>query len=187
MDNRAWIRLVENSTQTEVSLEDVKERLERYVDMASRTGRQLGWSYEEAAFPYTMEERTENGNSWLILKGKDPKMYRGLVIGVKQEPAEKGGHHTIQILIPPGATHGDKSKANEFCRYLAKAFQGSFACLTAGLCICTPENDPKNPSAASPPTGRRPSLLFFRLFSHINPRLPCKIFLFPSAPKADIL
>jgi len=124
MDNRAWIRLVENSTQTEVSLEDVKERLERYVDMASRTGRQLGWSYEEAAFPYTMEERTENGNSWLILKGKDPKMYRGLIIGVKQEPAEKGGHHTIQILIPPGATHGDKSKANEFCRYLAKAFQG---------------------------------------------------------------
>lgn len=124
MDNRAWIRLVENSTQTEVSLKDVKEQLDRYVDMASRTGRQLGWTYEEAAFPYTVEERTENESSWLILKGKDPKMYRGLVIGVKQEPAEKGGHHTIQILIPPGATHGDKSKANEFCRYLAKAFQG---------------------------------------------------------------
>src|SRR5690606_16290141 len=49
--------------------------------------------------------------------------------------------------------------------------RGSFAFLTAGLCIFTPENDPKNPSAASPPTGRRPSLLFFRLFCHPNPRL----------------
>jgi Domain of unknown function (DUF1885) len=124
MGNRAWIRLVESSTQTEISLQDVKEQLERYVDMASRTGRQLDWTYAEAAFPYTIEERSENDKSWLILTGKDPKMYRRLILGVEREPAEKGGRYTIQILIPPGATHGDKAKANEFCRYLAKVFQG---------------------------------------------------------------
>ncbi|MGI6126694.1 MAG: DUF1885 family protein [Planifilum sp.] len=124
MGNRAWIRLVENSTQTEISLQDVKDQLERYIDMASRTGNQLDWTYAEAAFPYTMEEQSKNEKSWLVLKGKEPKMYRGLIIGVEQEPADKGGRYTIQILIPPGATHGDKAKANEFCRYLAKQFQG---------------------------------------------------------------
>ena len=124
MGNRAWIRLVENSTQTEVSLQDVKEKLHRYIDMATRTGSQLDWSYAEAAFPYTMEEESKNGKSWLTLTGKNPSMYRRLIIGVEQEPDEQGGRYTIQVLLPPGATHGDKSKANEFCRYLAKVFQG---------------------------------------------------------------
>jgi len=124
MGNRAWIRLVEDSTRTEISLQDVKEQLERYIDMASRTGSQLDWDYAEAAFPYTIEEQSISEKNWLVLTGKEPKLYRRLIIGVEQEPADKGGRYTIQILIPPGATHGDRAKANEFCRYLAKAFQG---------------------------------------------------------------
>lgn len=124
MGNRAWIRLVENSTQTEISLQDIKEQLNRYIEMASRTGSQLDWNYAAAAFPYTIEEQSINGKNWLVLSGKEPKLYRRLTIGVEQEPAEKGGRSAIQVLVPPGATHGDHAKANEFCRYLAKKFQG---------------------------------------------------------------
>ncbi len=120
--NRAVIRLVEGSTQQEIQLEDVKKKLEYYVEQAALTGKQLNWDYASATFPYTMEEQSDNTTTWLVLKGKEPHLYKYLVIGVDKE--EKTGQHYIQVIVPQNATHGDHSKANEFCRFLARSFQG---------------------------------------------------------------
>ncbi|PTX65053.1 uncharacterized protein DUF1885 [Melghirimyces profundicolus] len=124
MGKSAYIKLVESSPRQELSLEDVKGELERYIRMTSDTGKQLGWEYASAAFPYTVEEKTTDGTRWLLLKGTEPQLYKHLVIGVGTATDEKmrTAPH-IQVVVPTGATHGDTAKANEFCRYLARAFQ----------------------------------------------------------------
>ncbi len=120
--NRAVIQLVEGSTQQEIQLEDVKKKLEYYVEQAALTGQQLNWDYASATFPYTMEEQSDGTTTWLVLKGKEPHLYKYLVIGVGKE--EQSGQHYIQVIVPQDATHGDRAKANEFCRYLARSYQG---------------------------------------------------------------
>ncbi|EGL82461.1 Domain of unknown function DUF1885 [Caldalkalibacillus thermarum TA2.A1] len=129
MSQSAYIRLVEESTMTESNLDDVKQKLERYISMTTKTGQQLAWHYEEAAFPYTIEEKSEGKGKWLYLKGNNPELYKYIVIGVgsetvmDEESGQEKEEHYIQVVLPDGATHGDKSKANEFCKYLAKAYQ----------------------------------------------------------------
>jgi hypothetical protein len=120
----AYIYLVEGSVAQDVTLADVKEKLQRYIDMTKKTGQQLGWAYAEAAFPYVIEERPEGKDSWFLLKGKDPHQYRHIVMGVGKQSEEEGGRAFIQVTLGEAATHGDKSKANEFCRYLAREFKG---------------------------------------------------------------
>jgi hypothetical protein len=119
----AYIYLVEGSTASEVTLDDVKAKLQRYVDMTKKTGQQLGWNYADAAFPYVMEERPEGKGSWFLLKGKDPKLYKTIIIGVGSKEENGQAKHYIQISLPESATHGDKNKANEFCRYLAREYK----------------------------------------------------------------
>lgn len=117
----AYIKLVEDSTQQTVTLEEVKRMFERYIEQTGYTGQQLGWDYTGAAFPYTIEERPEGEGKWFYLKGKDPDVYKGLYVAIGTEPVDDC--HYIQIILPDQASHGDKSKGNEFCRYLAKKFQ----------------------------------------------------------------
>jgi hypothetical protein len=119
----AYIYLVEGSTATEVTLDDVKAKLQRYIDMTKKTGQQLGWDYADAAFPYTIEERPEGRGSWFLLKGKDPKLYKTIVIGVGAKEENGLVKHYIQVSLPESATHGDTNKANEFCRYLARDYK----------------------------------------------------------------
>jgi hypothetical protein len=123
MAKSAWIYLVEESTQQTITLDDVKAALERYVEMTARTGKQLGWAYADAAFPYEIAEQEEDGRRFLLLKGKDPHLYQYLLLGVNSPSAERKAPH-IQLVLPTGSTHGDVAKANEFSRYLAKTFQG---------------------------------------------------------------
>lgn len=120
----AFIYFVEGSAAPSATLQDIKGKLQRYVEMTKKTGEQLGWSYSEAAFPYVIEEKPEEKDSWFILKGKDPKSYRMIIMGVGSKVMNGKEQAFIQVSLPDTATHGDKSKANEFCRYLAREFKG---------------------------------------------------------------
>jgi hypothetical protein len=128
MGNSAYIKLVEGSATQETTLEDVKNKLNHYIEMTSKTGKQLDWGYSNAAFPYTIVEKQEAQGTWFYLKGKDSKLYKYIMFGIGQEaPATEGEQktrHYIQVVLPKGSTHGDKGKANEFCKYLAKEYKG---------------------------------------------------------------
>lgn len=119
----AYIYFVDGSTAASASIDDVKAKFTRYVDMTTKTGKQLGWTYADAAFPYTLEERPEGKDAWFLLKGKDPNMYKAIVVGVGSKNENGSQKHYIQVSLPESATHGDKNKANEYCRYLARDYK----------------------------------------------------------------
>lgn len=126
----AYIKLVEGSTHESITLEDVKNKFDRYIEQTGLTGKQLNWDYAGAAFPYEIEHPPEGEGKWFYLKGKDRRMYNYLIVGVGSEAENSNGsndatneQHYIQIVLPDDAHHGDKSKGNEFCKYLAKQFQ----------------------------------------------------------------
>lgn len=128
MSLTAYIRLVEGSAADKITLEDVKAKFQRYIDMTTKTGQQLGWQYANAAFPYTIEETPEGKGKWFYLKGQDPKEYNYIVVGVgsetiEAEDTEPKQQHFIQVVLPDNATHGDKGKANEYCKFLAKEYK----------------------------------------------------------------
>jgi hypothetical protein len=129
MATHAYIKLVSASKKKTITLSEVKELFQYYQDITKKTGEQLGWSYAEAAFPYTMVETAEGKEQWFYLKGKSDR-YRTIIVGVGQEqiPNEDTGETEeqtfIQVTLPQGATHGDKGKANEFCKFLAKKLEG---------------------------------------------------------------
>jgi hypothetical protein len=125
LGNSAYIKFVEASTTSKATLEDVKASFQRYIEMTTKTGQQLGWDYAGAAFPYTLVEKPEGKDQWFYLKGKDDRLYKYIVVGVGSEfnPETDEEQHFIQVVLPEGATHGDKSKANEFCKFLAKTYK----------------------------------------------------------------
>ncbi|MFD2670265.1 DUF1885 family protein [Marinicrinis sediminis] len=122
MSQSAFIRFVKGSGVSSLSLDELKEQLYQYQEQTTRTGKQLGWTYEEAAFPYTIETKTEGENRWFYLKGKNEK-YRYMVLGTDTEERDEEPLHYVQVVLPEGATHGDKAKANELCKYIAKKLQ----------------------------------------------------------------
>ncbi|HZG61249.1 MAG TPA: DUF1885 family protein [Anoxybacillus sp.] len=129
MATHAYIKLVSKSKKKTITLSEVKELFQYYQDITKKTGEQLGWSYAEAAFPYTIAETDEGKEQWFYLKGKSDR-YRTIIVGVGQEqiPNEDTGETEeqtfIQLTLPQGSTHGDKGKANEFCKFLAKKLEG---------------------------------------------------------------
>ncbi|RKD24061.1 hypothetical protein BEP19_06535 [Ammoniphilus oxalaticus] len=128
MSKSAYIKLVEASTVQEITLDDVKSKLDHYIEMTKKTGQQLAWSYGDVSFPYTLIEKEEGKGRWFYLKGNDPKLYKYIMFGVGTEEIETDGEtkqqHYIQIALPDDSTHGDVGKANEFCKFLAKEFKG---------------------------------------------------------------
>ncbi|MBH8598015.1 DUF1885 family protein [Thermoactinomyces sp. CICC 10523] len=122
MSKSAYIKLVKGSKQEDISLEEVKKLFLYYQEMVSLTGKQLGWGYQEAAFPYDLQEREQDGIPYLLLKGKKPSHYYGLIVGVAKE-AETNIPY-IQIVLPDQATHGDTAKGNEYGKFLAKQLKG---------------------------------------------------------------
>ncbi|AZN40586.1 DUF1885 family protein [Paenibacillus albus] len=119
MSQSAYIKFVQGSAVDQLSLSDVKERLGRYKEQTSLTGQQLGWDYTEAAFPYTIETKPGEENRWFYLKGTTPQ-YNYILFGVGTESAGDATISHVQVVLPESATHGDKSKANELCKYFAK-------------------------------------------------------------------
>ncbi|SEF53256.1 DUF1885 family protein [Paenibacillus sp. UNC499MF] len=122
MSQSAFIRFVTGSTMTSPTLDELKGQLEHYREQLSRTGAQLSWEYDSAGFPYTMETKPEGEGKWFYLKGTTPR-YRSIVLGVGSETREDTLQHYVQIVLPDTATHGDKSKANELGKYLARQWK----------------------------------------------------------------
>jgi len=129
MSTHAYIKLVQASAKKSVTLAEVKELLQYYKEITSKTGEQLGWGYREAAFPYTIAETPDGKDQWFYLKGEPPR-YQTIIIGVGKEQLkdddsdESREQSFIQVTLPHGATHGDKGKANEFCKFLARKLEG---------------------------------------------------------------
>ncbi|WP_276355877.1 DUF1885 family protein [Cohnella caldifontis] len=122
MSQSAFISLVAGSAVSEITLDGVKEQLREYREQMELTGRQLGWDYADAAFPYEIQQKPEAENSWFYLKGKNP-LYRNIVIGVAQREKDGTPVPSIQVVLPDGSTHGDKAKGNELCKWIGKRLQ----------------------------------------------------------------
>lgn len=121
----AYIKLKEGSKQTEITLDQVKNLLNMYIDRTSKTGDQVEWDYEDHAFPYTIEEKTEGSVKYLYLKAKQ-QLYNYLVIGVGTEEVDGKTQHYVQIVLPDDDYRalGDQAKGNEYAKYLAAYLQG---------------------------------------------------------------
>ncbi|MCR8641862.1 DUF1885 family protein [Paenibacillus sp. N1-5-1-14] len=122
MSQSAYIRFVNGSTAPSMTLDELKEQLNDYREQLSKTGKQLDWEYEEAGFPYTIEQKPEAEGKWFYLKGTD-RRYNYIVLGVGSRLENDAEVHFIQMVLPEDATHGDKSKGNEFGKHLAKKFK----------------------------------------------------------------
>jgi hypothetical protein len=119
MSQNAYIKLVAGSSVPSLSLDELKEKLHLYREQLSLTAKQLGWEYDDAGFPYTIETKPEGENKWFYLKGTNP-LYKYMVMGVGSSTENDEERHFVQVVLPDDATHGDKSKGNEFCKHLGK-------------------------------------------------------------------
>lgn len=111
MAHTATIELVPASTWETVTLEQCKQLLEQFRDIARKTGEQLGWDYEQYAFPYDIVINEDH----IILVGKDARYY---MIECRMRD------RAVEFVLPKQATHGDKGKANELCKFFAKRMAG---------------------------------------------------------------
>ncbi len=119
MSQSAYIKFVTGSAVPSLTLEELKEKLLQYREQLSLTAGQLGWEYEDAGFPYTIETKPEGEGKWFYLKGKN-QLYKYIVFGVGSENAGEQERHFVQVVLPDDATHGDKAKGNEFCKHLSR-------------------------------------------------------------------
>lgn len=126
--SHAYIKLVPSSAKETVTTEDIKDLFLYFKEITAKTGSQVDWNYNEAAFPYEMKEMPDGKGKWFYLKSENDR-YNIILLGVDKETAinEDGSEQEqsyIQITLPESSTFGDKGKANEFCRFLAKKLQG---------------------------------------------------------------
>lgn len=112
MPSDARVRLVEQSTQSSVSLKDIQELFNYYQNITEKTGEQLEWSYANNAFPYTINNID---NKYFILSSESEQYFK-IYIGLE-------GEQTILFRLPSSATHGDKGKAVELSKFFAKKLQ----------------------------------------------------------------
>ncbi|MFK9092267.1 DUF1885 family protein [Bacillus salipaludis] len=124
----AFIKLVPLSAKQTVTIEEVKDLFHYYKKITAKTGDQLNWQYGDSAFPYEIKEKEESNGTWFYLQS-DHERYNAILIGVDTETVrnEDGTENEqvyIQITLPEQSTYGDKGKANEFCKFLAKKLQG---------------------------------------------------------------
>ncbi|MEB3102954.1 DUF1885 family protein [Ferviditalea candida] len=122
MSQSAYIKFVEGSPVSSVSLDELKAQLLNYKEQTAKTGQQLDWDYADAAFPYEFAAKPEGENRWFYLKGKN-SLYKYIVFGIGSEMQNDREISYIQVVLPDDCTHGDKAKGNEFCKYLGKVWQ----------------------------------------------------------------
>jgi hypothetical protein len=122
MAQSAYMYLTDGSAVPSVTVDELKERLLYYKDQLKKTGQQLGWDYSDSAFPYSIESKPEGEGKWFYLKGTDPS-YKHMVLGIGSKSEEEQERPFVQVVLPAGATHGDKAKGNELCKYLAKTLK----------------------------------------------------------------
>lgn len=128
MAANAFIKLVPSSVKQTITVEEIKELLNYYKNITSKTGNQVDWEYGDSAFPYEIKEKNEAKGKWFYLQSTHERYY-AILFGVDQEMVrEEDGTERIQtyiqVTLPEQSTFGDKGKANEFCKFLAKKLQG---------------------------------------------------------------
>ncbi|WP_138751745.1 DUF1885 family protein [Paenibacillus sinopodophylli] len=117
MSQSAYIKFVQGSSVEKLDINDIKSQLLQYKEQTTHTGSQLNWNYAEAAFPYTIEQTQDE--RWFYLKGTHP-LYKHILFGPSMAISTSGSSvPCIHVVLPEEATHGDKSKANELCKYIA--------------------------------------------------------------------
>lgn len=128
MATKASIKLISNSTETVITKAELIELFHYYKEITSKTGSQIDWKYDQAAFPYEINEDQDQQNNSFTLYSKIDR-YHMIQIGIEQEITtdingnlEKQTY--IQIILPSSSTYGDKGKANEFCKFIAKKLHG---------------------------------------------------------------
>jgi hypothetical protein len=119
MSQSAYIKFVEGSAVSSLSLDELKDLLLKYKEQLTLTGQQLDWEYGDKGFPYTIETKPEGEGKWFYLKSTNG-YYRYILAGVGTEEVNGKERHFVQIVLPEGSNHGDKSKANEICKHLGK-------------------------------------------------------------------
>lgn len=137
MSQSAYISFVEGSSVASMTLEELKSQLIHYQDQLAKTGQQLGWDYADAGFPYTIETKPEANDQWFYLKGKN-SMYRYIVLGVGTDKVGDTDRHFAQIVLPDDATIGDKAKANELCKHLAKQLKAELTLFNGRIMFFNP-------------------------------------------------
>ncbi|USK51481.1 DUF1885 family protein [Bacillus sp. CMF12] len=128
MAANSFIKLVPSSVKENISTEELKELFLYYKDITGKTGSQIKWEYNDAAFPYEIKEKPEAKGTWFYLYSEHDR-YNAILLGINKELVrEDDGSEReqayIQVTLPEGATFGDKGKANELCKFLAKKLQG---------------------------------------------------------------
>jgi hypothetical protein len=120
----AFIKLVPSSAKQTITIDEVKELFYYYKDITSKTGDQVSWQFGESAFPYDIKETEDGKGKWFYLQANLERYY-AILIGVDTESVQNddgvSSEQTyIQVTLPEQSTYGDKGKANEFCKFLAK-------------------------------------------------------------------
>lgn len=128
MAENAFIKLVPSSVQQSVTVDELKELFQYYKKITEKTGDQLNWEYGEPAFPYEIKETEDGKGKWFYLHSTNERYY-AILIGIDNETVrdEDGNERNqtyIQVTLPEQSTFGDKGKANEFCKFLAKKLKG---------------------------------------------------------------
>lgn len=123
----AFIKLKLTSEKQTITVEEIKELFEYYEEITSKTGEQLDWDYSGHAFPYKIKEKEEAKGQWFYLTSNLDR-YNIIVVAVDQEKIIEDDveriQNYIQITLPESSTFGDKTKANEYCKFLAKKLKG---------------------------------------------------------------
>jgi len=130
MAENAYIKLVPSAAKETVTIEEVKELFLYYKELTGKTGEQidqLDYHYEDLAFPYEIKETEQGKGKWFYLSS-NLEHYKVILVGVDQETVtdengEERKQTYIQITLPEQSTYGDKGKANQFCKFIAKQLQ----------------------------------------------------------------
>lgn len=124
---RAYIKLVKESKQQTITIEELKDIFQYYRNIMQKTGTQVSWDYESYAFPYEIKETSEGKGIWFYLKGTSDR-YKYIVFAVGKEEKKIDDdvvtEYYIQVELPEGSTYADKGKANEFCKFIGNRLGG---------------------------------------------------------------
>lgn len=128
MSSHAYIKLVTASEKESVTSDDVVQLFHYYKEITGKAGSQVNWEYSEASFPYEIIEKPEGKGKWFYLKSHEHN-YNLILLGVDTEVVidDNGTEREqtyIQVTLPEPSTFGDKGKANEFCKFIAKKLKG---------------------------------------------------------------
>lgn len=123
----AYIKLTPASIQQTITIDEVKNLLSYYIEITTKTGEQVDWNYSDYAFPYQIKETPEGKNRWFYLSSSE-EQYNIIIVGIDQEIIKELETERIQTYIQVTllevSTFGDKTKANELCKFLSKKLQG---------------------------------------------------------------